>query len=95
MRTISAKRLTALLATAGLLAASLAEAAPAGDRSKKRKAKVSRNIRAPRVDRAFAGSDVYYPNCTAARAAGAAPIRRGAPGYSGKLDRDGDGVACE
>jgi hypothetical protein len=37
----------------------------------------------------------YYPNCAAARAAGAAPIRAGDPGYSRKLDRDGDGVACE
>ncbi|OFB43736.1 hypothetical protein BA059_03190 [Mycolicibacterium sp. (ex Dasyatis americana)] len=36
-----------------------------------------------------------YPNCAAARAAGAAPIYAGQPGYSSKLDRDGDGVACE
>ncbi|TSD98085.1 DUF1524 domain-containing protein [Skermania sp. ID1734] len=40
-------------------------------------------------------SQVYYPNCSAARAAGAAPIYAGQPGYSTKLDRDGDGVACE
>ena len=38
---------------------------------------------------------VYYANCTAVRAAGADPIHRGDPGYSRKLDRDGDGVACE
>ena len=38
---------------------------------------------------------VYYANCAAARAAGAAPIHRGDPGYSTKLDRDGDGIACE
>jgi hypothetical protein len=38
---------------------------------------------------------VYYPNCAAARAAGAAPIRRGEPGYGAHLDRDGDGKACE
>jgi hypothetical protein len=37
----------------------------------------------------------YYPNCDAARAAGAAPINAGEPGYRDKLDRDGDGVACE
>ncbi len=37
----------------------------------------------------------YYPNCDAVRAAGAAPLRRGDPGYSRSLDRDGDGVACE
>jgi len=40
-------------------------------------------------------SSVYYPNCKAARAAGAAPIYRGQPGYRPGLDRDGDGVACE
>ncbi|WP_414826644.1 DUF1524 domain-containing protein [Arthrobacter sp. Soil763] len=37
----------------------------------------------------------YYANCAAVRAAGAAPIRRGQPGYSSRLDRDGDGVGCE
>lgn len=42
-----------------------------------------------------AGSNVYYANCTAARAAGAAPVMRGEPGYSRKLDRDNDGVGCE
>ncbi|MEU6344806.1 excalibur calcium-binding domain-containing protein [Streptomyces sp. NPDC046977] len=36
-----------------------------------------------------------YPNCAAARKAGAAPLHRGDPGYSGALDRDGDGVACD
>jgi hypothetical protein len=39
--------------------------------------------------------DVYYANCTEARAAGAAPLRRGEPGYRSGLDRDDDGVACE
>ncbi len=38
---------------------------------------------------------VYYENCTAVEDAGAAPIYAGDPGYSGDLDRDGDGVACE
>lgn len=38
---------------------------------------------------------VYYPGCNAARAAGAAPINRGSPGYRSGLDGDGDGVACE
>ena len=38
---------------------------------------------------------VYYRNCAAARAAGAAPMYRGQPGYRPALDRDGDGVACE
>jgi len=40
-------------------------------------------------------SDTVYANCSEARAAGAAPVRRGDPGYSRKLDRDGDGVGCE
>ena len=38
---------------------------------------------------------VYYPNCAAARAAGAAPVRRGEPGYGPHLDRDHDGKGCE
>lgn len=42
-----------------------------------------------------AGSSAYYENCSAVRAAGADPIYSGDPGYSRKLDRDGDGVACE
>ncbi|WP_109354769.1 excalibur calcium-binding domain-containing protein [Sphingorhabdus sp. EL138] len=37
----------------------------------------------------------YYPNCTAARNAGAAPVRRGQPGYGTHLDRDRDGIGCE
>ncbi len=37
----------------------------------------------------------YYENCTAARNAGAAPVRSGDPGYGRHLDRDGDGVGCE
>ena len=42
-----------------------------------------------------AAPSASYPNCDAARAAGVAPIHRGEPGYSSKLDRDGDGIACE
>ncbi len=36
-----------------------------------------------------------YANCTAARNAGAAPVRVGDPGYGRHLDRDGDGIGCE
>ncbi len=53
---------------------------------------------APAPQRAFSltsSSATYYPNCSAARAAGAAPVRLGRPGYGRHLDRDGDGVACE
>ena len=41
------------------------------------------------------GTDVYYPNCTAVRETGKAPLHEGDPGYSTKLDRDRDGVACK
>ncbi|MEN1959497.1 excalibur calcium-binding domain-containing protein [Luteimonas sp. MJ246] len=34
-------------------------------------------------------------NCAEARAAGAAPVRRGEPGHGPHLDRDNDGVGCE
>ena len=36
-----------------------------------------------------------YRNCAAARAAGAAPVYRGQPGYGPHLDPDGNGVGCE
>jgi hypothetical protein len=36
-----------------------------------------------------------FANCTQARAAGAAPVRVGDPGYGRHLDRDGDGIGCE
>ncbi len=42
------------------------------------------------------GSDeIYFENCDAARAAGAAPVHAGDPGYGPHLDRDGDRIACE
>ncbi|MEU5844242.1 DUF1524 domain-containing protein [Rhodococcus sp. NPDC047139] len=42
-----------------------------------------------------APAEVYFENCAAARAAGAAPLYAGQPGYRPKMDGDGDGVACE
>lgn len=41
------------------------------------------------------GGSAYYRNCSEARAAGAAPVKRGDPGYGSHLDRDNDGVGCE
>ena len=38
---------------------------------------------------------VYYSNCSEARAAGAAPIHAGEPGYRPEMDGDSDGIACE
>ena len=42
-----------------------------------------------------ADSDVYYKNCSQARAAGVTPLHRDDPGYAVHLDRDNDGIACE
>ncbi|MFD2136119.1 excalibur calcium-binding domain-containing protein [Novosphingobium resinovorum] len=36
-----------------------------------------------------------FRSCAEARAAGAAPMRRGQPGYNPQLDGDDDGIACE
>lgn len=48
-----------------------------------------------RPSRLLGGGPVYYANCAAARAAGAAPVHEGEPGYARHLDRDGDGTGCE
>ncbi|VXC50285.1 PASTA domain-containing protein [Arthrobacter sp. 9AX] len=37
----------------------------------------------------------YYQNCDAVRAAGAAPLYAGQPGFRAALDRNNNGVACE
>ncbi|MDV6267097.1 excalibur calcium-binding domain-containing protein [Rhodococcus globerulus] len=36
-----------------------------------------------------------FSSCADAKAAGAAPLLKGDPGYRAEWDRDGDGVACE
>lgn len=51
--------------------------------------------RVPNALGVLSRDQAVYQNCSAARAAGAAPILAGQPGYSRKLDRDGDGIACE
>lgn len=48
----------------------------------------------PGPDRAQSRTPAFR-NCAAARAAGAAPVRRGDPGYGAHLDRDNDGIGCE
>ena len=53
------------------------------------------SLQPPPQQRQAARQGVYYANCAAARAAGAAPVRRGDPGYASHLDRDGDEVGCE
>lgn len=49
---------------------------------------------APVVTPPSGGGSVFYANCDAVRRAGAAPVRRGDPGYRPGLDSDGDGVGC-
>jgi hypothetical protein len=42
-----------------------------------------------------AAAPVFYKNCPAVRRAGLLGLLRGMPGYSLRLDPDGDGVACD
>lgn len=65
-----------------------------GGRHCHREASASSGKSADRPRRNSGGS-AYYSNCTVVRAAGAAPVRRGQPGYASHLDRDNDGVGCE
>ena len=44
---------------------------------------------------ASGASSQAFASCAAARAAEAAPLRKGQAGYNAKLDGDRDGVACE
>ncbi|MEZ5959835.1 MAG: excalibur calcium-binding domain-containing protein [Hyphomonadaceae bacterium] len=47
------------------------------------------------IESARSAASQPYPNCDAARAAGAAPLHPGDPGFGPHLDADRDGVACE
>lgn len=51
--------------------------------------------RAPEQVQSVSAPFQRFRNCDEARAAGVAPMRRGQPGYSPRLDADLDGVACE
>ena len=61
-------------------------------KAKPRAAPPSTALQRPLADEARSTS---YANCTEAREAGAAPVKRGDPGYGSHLDRDNDGVGCE
>lgn len=50
---------------------------------------------APEAPAPGAQGEAYFAKCADARAAGAAPLHAGQPGYRPGLDGDGDGVACE
>jgi beta-lactam-binding protein with PASTA domain len=50
---------------------------------------------APAAPAPAAPAAVYYQNCDAVRAAGAAPLYANQPGFRAALDRNSNGVACE
>lgn len=78
-------------------AARVAKEAAAAEAARAAAAKKTTTSQAPAPAPAPAtgGGATFYQNCDAVRAAGAAPILAGQPGYSKKLDRDGDGIGCE
>jgi colicin import membrane protein len=84
------------LMLAGLMALLVAPA-PALVARRKSQSSAPRRSRRARSAAYGGGGDknASYPNCSAARAAGAAPLHVGDGGYSRRLDRDGDGIACE
>ena len=90
-----AERIAAEKAEAERIAAEKAEAeriaAEKAEAERIAKAKVKQTV----TEKPSNVSSVYYANCTAARKAGAAPVRRGDPGYGKHLDRDNDGIGCE
>lgn len=90
LRTVALGVSTVMLAGLCLPAMASAQAQP----SDSQRTAPAGNPRPQSSDRP-ASSNVYFPNCDAARAAGAAPLYRGEPGYRPPLDRDGDGIACE
>ncbi len=71
------------------------EYTPDGESSAVNEETSNDSIEQTNTDSSSSNEDVYYANCTAVRDAGASPIYKGDPGYSSKLDRDGDGVGCE
>lgn len=91
-------------ATSTVTETATAEAEPAPTVTETKKVKVRTTAtatatvtaKAPAADSGAGDSNsVHYGNCSEARAAGAAPVHRGEPGYGRHLDRDGDGVGCD
>ncbi|MDD9205958.1 excalibur calcium-binding domain-containing protein [Georgenia sp. 10Sc9-8] len=72
------------------------QAQAAGEQARRRQsASTSMSTSGGDAAPAPAAPSAYDKNCSAARAAGAAPVVVGQPGYGRHLDRDGDGVGCE
>ncbi len=85
------------VAEASAQAATEASAQAAAEASARAVAEASTRAAAVAAAEAEAAkpSPVYYANCVAVQAAGAAPLHRGSPGYRSALDTNGNGVACE
>lgn len=88
----AADKAAAAKAAADKAAADKAAAAAAAKLAAEQAAAQQAVPQAPAVP---APASVYYASCAAAKAAGAAPLSAGQPGYRAGLDRDKDGVACE
>jgi hypothetical protein len=94
---VTAKPQPTVTVTATATVAAESEPEPAETVTATETVKVTKTVTAEPAaeDGSDTGSDVYYANCSEARAAGAAPIHRGEPGYASHLDRDNDGVGCD
>jgi hypothetical protein len=75
--------------------AQAAEAARVAQEQADAQARAAADAYVPPPTTGSSGSGLSFASCAAARAAGAAPLYRGEPGYSSRLDRDNDGTACE
>ncbi len=71
------------------------EKLPIKDEEKKKEQKKETSKKTEKVTPSEPKEDLYFSSCKEAKAAGHYNLREGQPGYSSKLDRDGDGVACE
>lgn len=95
---VAAEQAAAAKAAADQAAADQAAAAQAAAAQAARDAAARQAAQAPAPAPAAvapAPAAAPFANCTAARAAGAAPVYAGTPGYGTHLDRDGDGIGCD
>lgn len=72
--------------------------APSSNKGEKPKKTKSQKTESKKTESSSSGKskdEVYYGSCKEAKAAGAAPMREGEPGYRIGLDRDRDGIACD
>ena len=86
---------SASAAAAAEASASAAAAAAAAAEAAEKAAQEKAAQEAQQAEEAAQKPQAYYRNCAEAKAAGAAPLYQGDPGYRSALDRDHDGVACE